>query len=94
MAEKISQPTSKASGLAKGQNARFASEAATQNYTPPTPSGAVEHKFVQFCVQLNYSSCRKYKEYNYNFINYSNNENNYNCNQRIYRHTCVQAPAI
>ena len=29
--------------LAKGQNARFALEAVTLNYTPPIPSGAVGH---------------------------------------------------
>ena len=37
------QPASEASGLAEGQRARFAREAATQFYPPPTPSGAVGH---------------------------------------------------
>ena len=36
-------PASKASGLAKGQNARFAREAVTRKNTHPTPSGAVGH---------------------------------------------------
>ena len=37
------QPASEASGLAEGQRARFAREAATRFYPPPTPSGAVGH---------------------------------------------------
>ena len=37
------QPASEASGLAIGQNARFAREAVTQKNTHPTPSGAVGH---------------------------------------------------
>ena len=40
---KIIQPASEASGLAEGQRARFAREAATRFYPPPTPSGAVGH---------------------------------------------------
>ena len=32
-----------ARGLAEGQRARFAREAATRFYPPPTPSGAVGH---------------------------------------------------
>ena len=39
----IIQPASEASGLAEGQRARFAREAATRFYPPPTPSGAVGH---------------------------------------------------
>ena len=41
--EQIIQPASEASGLAEGQRARFAREAATRFYPPPTPSGAVGH---------------------------------------------------
>ena len=37
------QPASEASGLAIGQNARFAREAVTRKNTHPTPSGAVGH---------------------------------------------------
>ena len=39
----VIQPASEASGLAEGQRARFAREAATRFYPPPTPSGAVGH---------------------------------------------------
>ena len=41
--KKVIQPASEASGLAEGQRARFAREAATRFYPPPTPSGAVGH---------------------------------------------------
>ena len=43
MINKFIQPASEASGLAEGQRARFAREAATRFYPPPTPSGAVGH---------------------------------------------------
>ena len=39
----VIQPASEASGLAIGQNARFAREAVTRKNTHPTPSGAVGH---------------------------------------------------